>query len=104
VPVDANVMRVGARASSDGDAERWMAAVLGFAEACPVLALDDTSPPLYQLTSAVLDLGSGPCDIDAPDCERCPLYEWLCPTAARQAVQRCLPGERYHDRGPSNPT
>jgi endonuclease III len=94
VPVDTNVLRVGGRASVDGDAERWMAAVLGFAEACPTLCADTANPPLYQLTSAVLDLGAGPCDIDAPDCERCPLYEGLCPTSTRQTVQRCLSGER----------
>jgi adenine-specific DNA glycosylase len=103
VPVDTNVQRVGRRASCDGDAERWMAAVLGFAEACPPLQGDERNPPIYQLTSAVLDLGAGPCDIDAPDCERCPLYEWLCPTAARRAVQRCLPCERYSDDGHGPP-
>lgn len=103
VPVDCNVLRVGKRASCDGDVERWMATVLGFAETCEVLCADEANPPLYQLTSAVLDLGAGPCNIDAPDCDRCPLYEWLCPTAAKRAVQLCFEEERYRNgRGHGN--
>lgn len=103
VPLDSNALRVGGRASSDGDAERWMAALLGFAPVCSELLGDDLNPPLYQMANAVNDLGTGPCDVDGPDCERCPFHNWLCPTAARQAVKRCLPCERSCVGRPEEP-
>jgi len=68
-PVDCNVERVAARASTAAPA-RWVGAILRAAAALPDI---DGRPAPYAAISAVLDLGAGPCGLGAPECERCPL-------------------------------
>jgi A/G-specific adenine glycosylase len=86
-PVDCNVTRVGTRAAADGDAERWIACVIGDAmKLAPVELLEHAWPPGYAVICAVLDVGAGPCAIGAPECGRCPL--------ASSCRSRGTPGEQ----------
>jgi A/G-specific adenine glycosylase len=84
VPVDANVLRVGARVDEMGDPERWMAEIVEAALAAHPGAA-------YRAVSAVLDLGAGCCSLQGPDCHRCPLRA-SCTSAPMLGRQLLLPG------------
>lgn len=84
-PVDANVARVGARCDPDGDAARWIARVIGAANALNVHPPDRWWAG-YEAICAVLDIGATLCRPRRTECGRCPLRD-TCASAGQPGEQ-----------------
>lgn len=84
-PVDVNVARVGGRCDRDGDATRWIARVIGAANAMPAHP-SDRSWAGYEAICAVLDIGATLCRPRHRECGRCPLMP-TCVSAGQAGEQ-----------------
>jgi A/G-specific adenine glycosylase len=88
-PVDVNVARVGGRCDRDGDAARWIARVIGAANALNVHPPDRWWAG-YEAVCAVLDIGATLCQPRRTECGRCPLAEGGCASAFQPGTQMGL--------------